>query len=314
MSGRRLLAVTGGSGFVGRHLIRQAVAAGVEVRALVRSEASVVLVQSLGAQPALVGDFAPASLTSALAGASALAHLAQIGAERADATYRAVNVEGTRALVRAATEAGVGRILFFSGLGVARYGMSPRTSSPYFLSKLEAEVEIYRSGLPAVVFRPSYILGPGDGLVTGLLLEMGAGAVEVPGDGAYRLQPIAVSDAAAAMLAAAQAGGPPPDRGRHQVVDLVGPEAVSYRSFLGRFASVARLAGRGVGFEIRPVTLEEADRRARAGGFHGLLPDELDCMLCDQVADPAPLMALLRRPLMGLDAALAMAIAGTGRV
>lgn len=314
MSDRRLLAVTGGSGFVGRHLIRQAVGAGFEVRAVVRSEASALLVKSLGAQPAPLGDFEPAALATALAGVSALAHLAQIGAERGDATYRAVNVEGTSAMVRAATEAGVGRIVFFSGLGVARYGMNPRTTSAYFLSKLEAEVEIYRSDLEAAVFRPSYILGPGDGLVTGLLLDMAAGAVEVPGDGTYRMQPIAVSDAAAAILAVASGGGLSSDRGRHQVFDLVGPEALSYRDFLKRFASAARVAGRGAGFEIHPVAIEEADRRARDGGFHGLLPEELDCMLCDQVADPAPLMALLGRPLMGLDAALAVAIAGTGRV
>jgi NADH dehydrogenase len=312
VSERRLLAVTGGSGFVGRHLVRQAVGAGFEVRALVRSEASALLVKSLGAQPALFRDLEPATLATALAGVSALAHLAQIGAERGDATYRTVNVEGTRAMVRAATEAGVGRIVFFSGLGVARYGMSSRTSSPYFLSKLEAEVEIYRSDLEAVVFRPSYILGPGDGLVTGLLLDMAAGVVEVPGDGTYRMQPIAVSDAAAAILAATPGGGSA--GGRHRVFDLVGPEALNYRDFLGRFAFVARVAGRGAGFEIHPVALEEADRRALAGGFHGLLPEELDCMLCDQVADPAPLMALLGRPLMGLDAALAVAIAGTGRV
>lgn len=314
MSDRRLLAVTGGSGFVGRQLIRQAVGAGFEVRAVVRSEAAAALVSSLGAQPTLASDREPAALVRALVGAPTLAHLAQVGAERGDATYRAVNVEGTRAVVRAATEAGVGRIVFFSGLGVARYGMNPRTTSAYFLSKLEAEVEMYRSGLPAVVFRPSYILGPGDGLVTGLLLDLAAGAVEVPGDGTYRMQPIAVSDAAAAVLAVASGGGLSSDRGRHQVFDLVGPEALSYRDFLKRFASAARVAGRGAGFEIHPVAIEEADRRARDGGFHGLLPDELDCMLCDQVADPAPLMALLGRPLMGLDAALAVAIAGTGRV
>ena len=178
-------------------------------------------------------------------------------------------------MVRAATEAGVGRIVFFSGLGVARYGMNPRTSSAYFMSKLEAEVEIYRSGLPAVVFRPSYILGPGDGLVTGLLLDLAAGAVEVPGDGTYRMQPIAVSDAAAAILAAASGGGLSSDRGRHQVFDLVGPEALSYRDFLKRFASAARSP---VGGRFRSTRSPRGGRPPRLDGASRPASRRVDCM------------------------------------
>lgn len=314
MSVARRLAVTGGSGFVGRQLIRQAVGAGFEVSALVRSQAAAVLVASLGAKPVLVLDFEPAPLALALTGASTVVHLAHIGAERGEATYQAVNVEGTRRLVGAALEAGAPRLVLFSGLGVAHYGQNPRTTSRYFLSKLEAEVEVYRSGLEATVFRPSYVLGPGDGLITGLLLGLATGAIEIPGAGAYRMQPIAVADAAAAILTVAQGGSLPAGSGGHRVLDLVGPEAVSYRHFLARFESVIRAAGRGAGFEIRSVPVEEADRRAREGGFQGLLPDELDCMLCDEVADPTPLLALLGRPLTPLDAALAVAIEGTGRV
>ena len=52
------------------------------------------------------------------------------------------------------------------------------------------------------------------------------------------------------------------------------------------------------------MTIAEADRRARAGGFHGMQADALDCLLCDEVADPAPLAALLGRPLTPLDAVL----------
>ena len=310
MSRRRLLAVTGGSGFVGRHLIRQAAAAGFEVRALVRSEPAAALVLSLGAQPILARDSEPAVLRAAVGGAQALVHLAQIGAERGDATYRRVNVEGTRLLLDAAGAAGVPRIVFFSGLGVGRYGLNPRTTNPYFLSKLDAEVEIFRSGLAATVFRPSYILGPGDGLISGLLLGLAAGLVEIPGQGDYRMQPVAVGDAAAAILAGLRA----PPSPRHRVFDLVGPEALRYRAFLDRFAAVAGIKGRGAGLVVRSVPIEEADRRARQGGFAGMLSDELDCMLCDEVADPSPLATLLGRPLLDLDDALAVAIAGTGRV
>jgi len=212
--------------------------------------------------------------------------------------------------VDAARRAGVRRVVLFSGLGVAHYGMTRRCTNPYFLSKLAAEVELFRSGREAVVFRPSYIVGPGDGLVTKLLEEMAAGELVRVGDGRYRMQPIAVGDAAAAALAAVQSpppgSGPPP-----RVFDLVGPELVSFESFLDRMATAARTQGRKASFRIREVGIEDADRAAAAGGFRGIGPDELDCLLCDEVSDPAPLTHLLGRPLTPLDDAIAAAVRGT---
>ena len=92
------------------------------------------------------------------------------------------------------------------------------------------------------------------------------------------------------------------------VFDLVGPEAAPLRALLERLARVARAQGRPADLRVREVPIEEADRRARAGGYQGMLPDELDCLLCDEVSDPAPLAALLGRPLAPLDEALAAAV------
>jgi nucleoside-diphosphate-sugar epimerase len=85
-------------------------------------------------------------------------HLAQIGSEKEGETFDAVNVEGTRAVAAAARAAGVPRVVYFSGLGVAHYGMAPRTTDRYFLSKLRAEAALFESGLevarlPAVLHR-----------------------------------------------------------------------------------------------------------------------------------------------------------------
>jgi len=171
-------------------------------------------------------------------------------------------------------------------------------------------VELFRSGREAVVFRPSYIVGPGDGLVTKILGEMGSGEVVRVGDGRYRMQPIFVGDAAAAALAAARnppPGSAPPPR----VFDLVGPEPVSFQSFLERTAAAARAAGRKANFQIREVSVEQADRAAGAGGFRGMGADELDCLLCDEVSDAAPLSHFLGRPLTPLDEAIAAAVRGT---
>ena len=176
------------------------------------------------------------------------------------------------------------RVVFFSGLGVARYGMSLRCSNGYFLSKLAAETILFRSGLDGVVFRPSFVVGPGDAFVPATLRALEGGEVERPGDGLYRMQPIAVADAALAVLAAIER---PPDA-FPTVFDLVGPEAVPYAALLERLVRAARALGRDVSLRVREVPIDEAERRSRAGGYQGMLPDELDCLLCDEVCRPVP--------------------------
>lgn len=297
------IAVTGANGFVGRHLTRHASASGWEVVGIVRSDAAATVVRQAGGRPVILGGRDPEAFPRALEGARAIVHLAQIGAERDGATYETVNLAGTKKALEGAARAGVGRVVYFSGLGVTRYGLERRCTNGYFLSKLASEVELFRSGREVVVFRPSFVVGPGDAFVAGVLVEMAEGEVERPGDGSYRMQPIAVRDAVAAVLAAIER---PLDR--PCVFDLVGPEAVSYRQLLERLARVGAAAGRPTEHRIREVSLEEVDRRAAAGGYRGMLADEVDCLLCDEVADPAPLEALLARSLTPLDEALAAAV------
>jgi hypothetical protein len=62
---------------------------------------------------------------------------------------------------------------------------------------------------------------------------------------------------------------------------------------------------------VRATTIEEADRQASDGGWRGMGPDELDCLLCDEVADARPLEALLGRFLTPLEDALVAAVRGT---
>lgn len=306
-----LLAVTGAGGFVGRHVVSVARAEGWDVAGLVRSEEAARAVSQAGGAAAQIAGLTADALSPALRGAAAVVHLAQIGSERHGETYEAVNVEGTRAVARAAREAGVPRVVLFSGLGVAHYGMAPRTTNRYFLSKLRAEAAVFESGLEAFVFRPSYIVGPRDGLVSSLLRQMAAGEVEEIGDGAYRMQPVAVRDAAAAVMAAATGPtpAPAPGRGPHRVMDLVGPRPVTFAEFVDALAAAVRARGRPAQFTVRQVSVAEAERRARAG--EGMAPEDVDVLLCDETGDPRALEALLGRFLTPLDEALAAAVRGT---
>jgi NADH dehydrogenase len=277
---------------------------------VVRSQLGARFVAAAGGRAVIVPGLDPAPLARAAAGAAGLVHLAQIGSERGPATYEAVNITGTCRVVLAATAVDVPRLVYLSGLGVAHYGMAPRCTSRYFLSKLASEVELYRSGRETVVFRPSYITGPGDGLTRGLLRDMAAGEVEVPGDGSYRMQPVAVRDAVAAILAAIESPAAPADLPRppHRVFDLVGPETVSYRDLIERVGRIARALDKAGDYRVREIPIEEADHRAAQDGFHGHRPDDLDCLLCDELSDPRPLEALLGRPLTPLDEALSAAL------
>jgi NADH dehydrogenase len=301
----RRVAVTGAGGFVGRHLVRAASRSGFEVVGIVRSEAAARTVAEAGGRPARAPGLEAASLAGFFAGTEAVVHLAQIGRERGGDTFETVNVAGTRALVAAAGAAGVERLVFFSGLGVASYGLKRRTTNAYFLSKLAAEVAVYQGIREAVVVRPSYIIGPGDGLSAWLLAGMAAGEVQRPGDGGYRLQPVALDDVGAAVLALLQRAVEPSGERSHQVFDLVGPTAISFDAFVRRLGDLARQQGAVADYRISEIPIAECERQARSGGFHGMGPEDLDCLLCDEVADAAPLRALLGREPIPLVEAMA---------
>src|SRR5262245_57528391 len=297
------LVVTGASGFVGRHLVAQAAQAGVEVVGIVRSEAGAERVSRAGGRPVIVPGFDDQHFAAAFTGAGAVVNLAQIGSERRGQSFAEVNVVGTRRVIAAAYRARIRRLVQFSGLGVAHYGQAPRCTNAYFLSKLLAEAALFESDLSIAVFRPSYIVGPGDAYVRGVVSDMARGEIEQVGDGRYRMQPVSVTDAAAAALAATAGTAE-----RHRVIDLVGPEPVAWSTLVERMARIARETGKAGAHAVREVPVEEADRRARAGGYRGMYPDELDCLLCDEVADPRPLEALLGRGLTPLDDALDLAV------
>ena len=294
------LVVTGANGFVGRHLVEAARARGIDTRGIVRSEAGARTVAAAGGEPCRVVSLSPEALEEHFDGAATVCHLAGIGSERSGDHYEEAIVGVTQNVARAARSAGVPRVVYFSGLGVASYGRTRRATNRYFLSKLAAELALFQSGLEVIVFRPSHIVGPGGELIGEIAVQLGSGRVEVIDDGSRRLQPIAVADAAEAVVAVSML-----EKAWPAVVDLVGPEPVSQREIVDR---IARVLGAGPGFRIESIDAAAADRRAAGGGYMGMGPEELDCLLCDEVAEPDPLESLLGRPLKGLDAALAAAL------
>ncbi len=301
------LVITGASGYLGLQLAREARQRDLGVTGVVRSEEGARAVSAVGVTAVRAPNLNEEALIGAFRGAGVVVHLAGISAERAGATYAEANVGGVRRVIRASVAAGVRRIVFLSGLGVARYGISRRSTNPYFLAKLAAETELFESGLEILVFRPSYVIGPGDELIPALLQEMASGEVERIGDGRHRMQPVALRDVVDAILLAGRQPLPRP----HTVIDLVGPEPISYSALIELLAEAARRLGRCPSFRVREIAEEDADRQAAGGGYRGLLPDELDVLLCDEVAPADGLVAWLARPLTGLDRMITDAVVGS---
>ncbi len=217
--------VTGATGFVGAAVARHLCARGDAVRVLTRSGSPRRNLAGLSVE-VVTGDLTdPSSLAAAVRGCSALYHVAadyRLWARRPAELY-AVNVDGTRSLMRAALDAGVGRVVYTSSvatLGLRRDGGPADETTPvglddmigdykrskYLAEKVVREL-VAREGLPAVIVNPSTPVGPGDlkPTPTGrMVLDAAAGRMPAYVDTGLNI--VHVDDVAAGHLAAGASG------------------------------------------------------------------------------------------------------------
>lgn len=184
-----ILAVTGGTGFVGGHLLALAVERGHTVRALARRTQP-----PLPGVDWITGDLAaPGPLCD---GADAVIHIAGTINARDRAGFDAGNVAGTGSIVAAARAAGVRRFAHVSSLAAREPDLSD-----YGASKAAAEAVVVASGLDATIIRPPGVYGPGDRETLPVFQMVARGLAILPGDGRFSL--IEVDDLAGALLAVA---------------------------------------------------------------------------------------------------------------
>jgi uncharacterized protein YbjT (DUF2867 family) len=152
------IAITGGTGFVGRHLARRLLVDGHEVVLISRSagaESELRRSSGVTVAPSDLSDVE--GLTMALAGCDAVAHCAGINRELGSQTYQKVHVDGTRHVVDAAKDAGVRRIALMSFLRAR-----PDCGSLYHESKWAAEEIVRSSGLDYTIIKAGMVYGRGD--------------------------------------------------------------------------------------------------------------------------------------------------------
>jgi nucleoside-diphosphate-sugar epimerase len=214
--------VTGGTGFLGRHLLPALGGAGHEVVALVRSEAAALVAEQGGARPVRGGLADAAALRTGMSGCDtvvhAAAHTAPWGPRR---DFELVNIEGTEAVLRAAREAGVSRLVHVSSEAVLADGRPlvrvdethPLPAHPvgsYPDTKAIAERLVRAAngpGLSTVVVRPRLVWGPGDTTVLPVLLAIARSGRFVWVDGGrYLTSTCHVANACAGLLLAIEKG------------------------------------------------------------------------------------------------------------
>ena len=167
--------VTGANGFLGRSVVRRLLAAGVAVRALVRPGRS----EHCAGTEIVTGDLADdATVATAVSGVDWVVHAAaRVDTKGSWESFAEANIRGTRRVIRAACNAGVGRIVHISSLGVyavpragviitedSPYESESSTRGHYSRSKLAADRLALREaqrGAPVVVLRPGLLYGPG---------------------------------------------------------------------------------------------------------------------------------------------------------
>jgi len=267
--------VAGGTGYLGSRLVPRLLATGRPVRVLARGDARV----PAGAETAR-GDLAdPAALAQALEGVHTVYHLVGIIREEGPSTFRAVHVDGTRALVQAARAAGARRILYVSAIGAR-----PDAPTAYWRTKAEAEAIVQGSGLEWIVLRPSLVFAP-DGEIFRILAQLTAfPIVPVLGPGTARLAPIRADDLADIEVRAL-------DRPAawNRVHEAAGPEALEFNELVRR---AARARGRRVALVHVPLALAKplvAALSKIAGRLSPITPDQLAMLSEDSVADPLAL-------------------------
>jgi NADH dehydrogenase len=247
--------VFGGTGLLGRRIAAALLARGLAVRAAVRHPDRARAPAGAGerfetVRANLVRD--PASLAAALDGAQAAVNAVSLYHERAGLTFKAVHVDGARALAEAAAGAGLDRLVHLSGIGA-----DPDARDAYIRARGQGE-EAVRDAFPdAVLLRPGAVFAEEGGLLATLEAAVrSAPVVPLFGRGDTRLQPVHAGDVAEAAAAALLAEDAP---GR--VYELGGPEVLTYRELLDR---VMRASGRRRPVMPMPFAAWEALARAAA--------------------------------------------------
>jgi len=263
--------ISGANGFVGRNVGMFLSKNRFQITSLVRKGRTVNFGDTITTE-----NLSENNLASKIKDSDAFLHFIGQGRQTVDSDYDTINVSLARNAVTLCKKAKIKKIIYISGLGVDK-----NTTLGYFISKYKAEQEIIHSGLDYTIFRASYIIGDDDPLSENLEQQIKKGQVVIPGSGNYRFQPIFVYDVADIVKQSVME-----KKFSNKIIDLVGPQIVSYDDFVKKFLGKRKI-------KIKKIDFETAyhDALHNKGQF-GV--DDLSIMAGDYIGDHKKLASLVK--------------------
>jgi len=220
----RTVVVFGGTGFLGRRMVRHLRDYGFAVRVATRHpERAKALFDDGALVTAVKADIQDdASVARAVSGAWGVVNAVSLYAEKGGRTFHGVHVEAAARLAVAARRAGVERLIQLSGIGA-----DPHSRSPYVRSRGEGEAAVCDAFPTATIVRPSAMFAAEEGFTASIASMMHKTSVfPLFGTGATRLQPVFVEDVAEAIARILAAPAPAP------LYEFGGPEVFTYKGLL----------------------------------------------------------------------------------
>ncbi len=275
--------VTGGTGFVGNHLLGALVEKGHQVVALVRTGSEHKLKKPDEVEM-VAGDVSEiADLTQGMKGCDGVIHL--VGIIRAfpskGITFERLHTEATANVIAAAKDAGISRLLHMSALGAREDG-----STTYLRTKFAAEKLVRQSGLNYTIFRPSLIFGRGGDAVKMFADMITRYVVPIIGDGKYRFQPVSVTSVAQGFEKAFEL-----EAAQGQTLDVGGPDNVTFDEIMD---TLARVMGKTIVKIHMPVfPLRVATSALQHAPGYPLTTDQITMLLEGSTCDEKPFYELL---------------------
>jgi uncharacterized protein YbjT (DUF2867 family) len=214
-----MILVTGGTGFVGSHLVKRLASERIQTRCLVRKTSDTQKLKELGIEVAYGDVLDKESLKKAVEDVETMIHLVGIIVEKKGATFEIIHTQGTRNLVDASKAAGVRRFIYISALGSRE-----NARSRYHKTKWEAEQAVINSRMEYVIFRPSIMIGKGGEFIT-MLTKIVCWALIIPiVDGESKVQPIYVENTVDCIIKSLT-----DPKTTNRIFEIAGPDQITYK-------------------------------------------------------------------------------------
>ncbi|HUY26401.1 MAG TPA: SDR family NAD(P)-dependent oxidoreductase [Candidatus Binataceae bacterium] len=282
----KIVAIAGGSGFIGRAIVRRlAATSAIKLRVLSRNpENARAQLWDSHAEFVQTDITRPDSVRAALEGAAAIVDAIQFDGypvenPRRGLTFERIDLGGVLALIAAAKQTGVAQFIYLSGAAA-----DETSAHPGFRAKGKAERAIRESGLAYTIFRPSLVYGPEDSVLNNFvkLLKL-APVFAVPGTGRQKVQPVLVDDLAACVALAISG------RGKNATYEVGGPDLMTFDEMM---RTIMEASG-----HRRPIVHIPEGLMRGIGAIAERLPkpmlsrDAVTFVTADNACDVAPLVA-----------------------